>query len=91
MHLRQPGFTYSSCGLFTRNKQRIWKFVQAGYTNYIYNNELNKACFRHDMPYDKRKDLERRSQSVSIKRQSYWIENNPKYGAYQRGVASVVY
>ena len=23
MHLRQPGFTYSVCGPFTKNKQRI--------------------------------------------------------------------
>ena len=23
MHLRQPGFTYSACGLFTKNKERI--------------------------------------------------------------------
>ena len=42
MHLRQPRFTYSTCGPFTRNKQRIQKFMQAGDTNYIYKNELNK-------------------------------------------------
>ena len=23
MHLRQPGFTYSACGPFTKNKERI--------------------------------------------------------------------
>ena len=23
MHLKQPGFTYSACGLFTKNKERI--------------------------------------------------------------------
>ena len=26
MHLRQPGFTYSACGPFTKNKERIQKF-----------------------------------------------------------------
>ena len=26
MHLKQPGFTYSTCGLFTKNKERIEKF-----------------------------------------------------------------
>ena len=51
MHLRQPGFTYSACGPFTKNKQRIQKFMQTGYTNYIYKNELDKACFQH-MAYD---------------------------------------
>ena len=26
MHLRQPGFTYSACGPFIKNKERIQKF-----------------------------------------------------------------
>ena len=26
MHLRQPGLTYSACGPFTRNKERIKEF-----------------------------------------------------------------
>ena len=51
MHLTQPGFTYSAFGPFTRNKQRIQKFMQTGDTNYIYKNELDKACFQHDMTY----------------------------------------
>ena len=58
MHLRQPEFTYSACGTFTRKKQRIQKIVQTGYTNYIYRNELDKACFQHDIAYGKYKDLE---------------------------------
>ena len=45
MHLKQSGFTYSACGPFTRNKQRIQKFNKTGYTSYIYKNELDKACF----------------------------------------------
>ena len=44
-HLRQPGFTYRTCGLFTKNKQRIKKFMQTGDKNYIYRNELDKPCF----------------------------------------------
>ena len=28
MHLRQPGFTYSACGPFTKNKERIQKFKE---------------------------------------------------------------
>ena len=49
MHLKQQGFTYSACGPVTKNKERIEKFVQTGYTNLIYKNELDKACFQHDM------------------------------------------
>ena len=44
MHLRQPGFTYSACGQFTKNKKkRIQKFMQTGNTKFIYKNELDKA------------------------------------------------
>ena len=51
MHLKQPGFIYSACGPFTKSKERIKKFKETGDTNYIYRNELNKACFQHDMAY----------------------------------------
>ena len=57
MHLKQPGFTYSASGLFTKNKERIEKFMQTGNTNCVYKNELDKACFQHDMGYGKSKDL----------------------------------
>ena len=56
MYLRQPGFTYSTCGPFTRNKERIEKFMLTGNTNFIYKRELDKACFQHDMPSGKSKD-----------------------------------
>ena len=49
MHLKQPGFTYSACALFTKNKERIQILKKTGDTNYIYRNELDKACFQHDM------------------------------------------
>ena len=43
MHLKQPGFTYSACELFTKNKERIQKFKETGDTSYIYKKELDKA------------------------------------------------
>ena len=46
MHLKQPGFTYRVCGPFTKNKERIEKFMQTGNTYFIYRNELDKACFQ---------------------------------------------
>ena len=92
IHLKQPGFTYRACGPFTRNKQRIQKFMQTGYTNYIYRNELDKACFQHDMAYVDFKDLERRSQSDKVlKNKAFEIASNPKYDGYQRRLASTVY
>ena len=45
MHLRQPGFTYSPCGTFTKNKKRIQKFKDTGDSRYIYQNKLDKASF----------------------------------------------
>ena len=92
MHLRQPGFTYSACGPFTKNKTRIQKFMQSGNTDFIYKNELDKACFQHDMAYGKSKDLVKRTQSDKVlKDKAFKIASNPKYDEYQRGLASMVY
>ena len=66
MHLQQPGFTYSACGPFTKNKKRIQKFKETGDTNYIYKNELDKACFHFDMTYGDFKDLARRTASEKV-------------------------
>ena len=68
LHLKQPGFTYSACGPFTRNKKRIEKFTQTGNTNFIYRNELDKACFQHDMAYGKSKDITKRDKVFKEKR-----------------------
>ena len=48
MHLRQLGFTYSACRPFTKNKERTQKFKETGDSKYIYQNELDKACFQHE-------------------------------------------
>ena len=51
MYLRQPRFTYSASKPFTRNKERIKKIKETGDSRYIYQNELDKACFQHDIAY----------------------------------------
>ena len=66
MHLRQPRFIYSACRSFTKNKERIQKFKETGDTNYIYKNELDKACFQHDMVYGEIKDSAKRTASDKI-------------------------
>ena len=92
MHLKQPGFTYSGCGPFTKNKERIEKFVQTGNTNFIYKNELDKACFQHDMAYGRSKDLVKRTQSDRVlKNKAFKIASDPKYDGCQKGLASMVY
>ena len=63
-----------------------------GNTDFIYNNELDKACFQHDMAYNKSKGLVKRTQSdIVSKDETLTIDSNPKYDGYQRGLASLVY
>ena len=66
MHLKQPGFTHSACDPFTRNNERIGKFMQTENTDFIYRNELDKACFQYDTAYGKSKDLAKRTQSDDL-------------------------
>ena len=92
MHLKQPGLSFSACGTFTKNKERIEKFMQTGNTNLIYKNELDKACFQHDMAYGKSKDLAKRTQSDKFLRdKAFKIASDPKYDGYQRGLVSMVH
>ena len=66
MHLKKPAFAYSACGPFTKNKERIEKAMQTGNTDFIYKNELDRACFQHNMAYGKSKDLIKRTQSDKV-------------------------
>ena len=45
MRLRQPGFTYSACWPFTKNKERIKNIKETGDSKYIYQNELVYLVF----------------------------------------------
>ena len=75
-----------------KNKGRIEKFMQSGNTDFIYKNELDKACFQHDMAYGKSKDLIKRTQSDKVlKDKAFKIASDPKYDGYQRRLASIVY
>ena len=92
MHLRQPGFPCNACGPFTKNKERIKKFKEIRDSRYIYQNELDKACFQHDMAYGDFKDLTRRTASDKILRdKAFNIAKNPKYDGYQCGLTSMVH
>ena len=92
MHLRQPQFTYSACGPFTKNKEKIQKLKDTGETKFIYRIELDKACFQHDIAYGDFKDLARRTAADKVLRnKAFNIANNPKYDRYQRVLISMVY
>ena len=92
IHLKQPGFTYSAYGPFTKSKQRTQKFKKTGDSRYIYKNELNKVCFQHDMAYGDSKDLAKRTASDKVLRnKAFNIASNTQYDRYQRGLASMVF
>ena len=92
MHFKQPGFIYTACVPFTKNEERIEKFMQTGNTDFIYKNEIDKACFQHDMAYGKSNDLVKRTQSDKVLRdKAFKIVTDPKYDRYQRGLASMVH
>ena len=92
MHLRQPGFTYSACGPFTKNKERIQKFKQTGDSRYIYKNELDKASFQHDMAYGDFKELAKRTAADKfLIDKAFNIAKDLKYDGYQRELTSMVY
>ena len=61
MHLKQPGFTYSACDKFSKSKVKTQKFDQTAHTNYIYENNLYKPCFKYDMACGKYRDLNKRT------------------------------
>ena len=46
MLLRQPGFIFSACGPFTKNKERIQKSKETGDSGYVYQNEVDKFSFK---------------------------------------------
>ena len=56
MYLMWPGFTYSACWPFAKNKERIEKFKETGNSRYNYQKEFDKVCLKHHMVYGKFKD-----------------------------------
>ena len=92
LHLKQPGFTYSACGPFSKHRERIQKFRKTGNLEHLYRNEVDKTCFAHDAAYSDSKDLAERTISDKIlKDRPYEIAGNRGYDGYQRTLVSIVY
>ena len=91
MHLKHPDLLILLVDYLLKTK-KIHKFKETGDTNYIYKNQLDKACLQHHMAYGDFKDLERRTASDKVLRdKAFNIAKNPKYDGYQRGLASMIY
>ena len=92
MNLRQRGFTYSACGPFKKNKKRMQEFKETRDLRYIYQDEIDKACFQHNIAYRDFKDLTRTTASDKILHdKGFNIAKKPKDDGYQRGPDSMVY
>ena len=92
MYLRPTRFTYSAFGPFTKNKERIKKNKETEDSRYIYQNELDKACFQHDIAYEDFKNLTRRTASDEISRyKAFDTVKYPNYDGSQRGLVSIVF
>ena len=78
MHLKQPRFTYSTCGPFTKNKEKIQKFKETGDTSYILKMNLIRLVFNMIL-------------LIELRDKAFNIAKNPKYGGYERSLASMVY
>ena len=79
LHLKQSGFTYSTCGPFTKHHEKIQKFRETCNWKDLYRNELDRACFAHDVAYSDSKDLTKRTISDKIlKSRAYEIARNHK-------------
>ena len=73
-------------------KKELKNFKNIGDTKYIYENQLDKACFQHDVSYRDFKDLARRTACDKVLRnKAFNITKNKKNDGYQKGLASMVY
>ena len=90
LYLKQPGFTYSTCGPFTKHCERTQKVRETGNLKHFYRNELAKACFAHDAPYSDSKDLSKRTTDKILKYNAYEIARNRNYDGYQRALAIII-
>ena len=89
-HLRQPEFTYSACGSFTKNKEGAQKLKETGDLRCIYQNELDKVCFQHGMTYGHFKDLCRRTASDKVLHdKAFNIAKNSKYDGCQHRLGAI--
>ena len=61
-------------------------------SRYIYQNKIDKACFRHDMAYGRFKGLpEITASDKTLHNKGFNIPKNKRHDAYQRNLASMFY
>ena len=92
MHLRQSWFTSSASERFNKNKEIIKNSKETEDWRYIYQNELDKACFQRNMTYGGFEDLNGKTAADKVLcDKAFKTAENPQYNGYPRRVASMVY
>ena len=82
-HLKQAGFTWSTCGPFTKHHERIQKFRETSNLKHLNQKELDKASFAQSEVYSDSKDLAKRTISDKIlEDRPYKIARNLKYDGW---------
>ena len=75
-----------------KTKKELKKIIETSHSRYIYQNELDKACFQHGLAYGDFKDLPRRTPADKVlDKKAFNMANNSKYDVYQRGIALMIY
>ena len=79
-------------GPFTKSPRKNTKFKETWDSRYIYQNELDKACFQHDIANGNFKDLARRTNFEEVLRgKAFNIPKTSRYDVYQKGLAAMFY
>ena len=92
MHSRQSEFTYSACGLFTKNKEKTEKIKELGDVRYTSQNKLDKACFQRDIDHGEFQNSPRRNGSNKLLRdKGFNMAKNSKYDGCQGRLVLMVY
>ena len=91
-YLKQPRFTYSTCGPFTKHHEKIQKIKETSNLKQLYWTKLDKTCFAHDAAYSDFKDLAKGTISDKILKDiAYEITRNHGYYGYLKALPSMLY
>ena len=92
MHLKQPSFTYSACGPFTKTKKELESLCKLEIQTLSIKMNLINHVFNMIWLIANQKIQQKRKQSdKAFRDKTFKIESNPKYDGYQRGSTTMVY
>ena len=91
MLLRKRGFTYSACGPFSKNKERIQKLKETRDSRYIYQKQTRQRRLFNMIWLREILRIYLKASYKVLHDKAFNFAKNLKYDRYQRGLASKVY